>query len=252
MVPGFWDANPKAMFFSGLFLGVAVASSLGFGVILGSLWTGKPVGGQVAVAAGTGEVPTNPGAVEEQQPAPPANPVQPFDEKNDHLLGNKNAKVTLISYSDFQCPYCRRFIPTIQETLKKYPKDVRVVFRHFPLSSIHPFAQKAAEASECVTKLGGNDAFWKMHDKLFAASEKGDLTNDVLLTLAKEVGVDQNKVKECLDKDEMKARVEAFFASGNDSGVEGTPATFVNGKLVSGALPFSMFEAELKAAGAKE
>lgn len=244
------------MFYTGLFLGLAITSSIGFGVVLASLWSGKPIGGGLALAANVQPSAPSPAAnngdTQPSQPSAPVKPVKAVDERSEHILGNKNAKVTLVVYSDYQCPFCKRFEPTLQETIKKYPKDVRIVFRNFPLNSIHPYAQKAAEAAECVAKFGGNNAFWKMHDKIFDAAGKGDLTIEVLLAAAKESGVDQNRVKACIDSNEMKARVDADLASGSDAGVEGTPATFVNGKLVSGALPFSAFEAELKTAGAAQ
>jgi len=246
---GFWDANPKTMFYMGLFLGLAVASTVGLGVVLGSLWTGKALGAVVAQNTNTAAV-VDPTA---QPTAAPAKPVKAFDEKTDHLRGDKNAKVTMIVYSDYQCPFCSRFEPTVKEALKEFPKDVRLVFRNFPLSSIHPYAQKAAEAAECVGKLAGNDAYWTMHDKLFDAATKGDLTQDVLLASAKDIkGVDQAKLKTCIESGEMKGRVEADFASGNDAGVEGTPSTFVNGKQVSGAVPYTMLKPELQSAGAKQ
>lgn len=254
-VPGFWDANSKTMFFTGLFLGLAISASLGLALTLGAMWSGKPLGA-TASAANTNTVAAAP--TPSQPATPPANPVKAVDAQ-DHVIGNKDAKVTLIEYSDFQCPYCYKFEASLKQALQKYPKDVRLIFRHYPLTQIHEYAQKAAEASECVAKLGGNSAFWKMHDKLFAitgvATDKNVsavLTDDVLLAAAADSGVDKKKVKTCLDNSEMKSVVEADYASGNDAGVQGTPSTFVNGNQVSGALPFAAFEKELTAAGAKQ
>jgi len=248
---GFWDSNPKTMFFMGLFLGLAVASTIGLGLVLGSLWTGKAFGATIAqnINAANPSVNTPP---TDTNTAPPAQPVKAVDEKADHIIGSKSAKVTLIEYSDFQCPYCSKYEPTLKQALKDYPKDVRLVFRNFPLTSIHPYAEKAAEAAECVAKLAGNDAYWTMHDNLFTAAGKGDLTEDVLLASAKGIkSVDQAKLKSCIDSGEMKARVDADFASGNDSGVNGTPSTFVNGKIVSGAVPYTMLQPEITGAGGK-
>ena len=88
----------------------------------------------------------------------------------DHLKGNKNAEVLLIEYSDFQCPYCQRFHPTTTQILEEYKDQVALVYRHFPLDQIHPYARPAANASECVKDLGGEDAFWKFADKAFGTS----------------------------------------------------------------------------------
>lgn len=86
---------------------------------------------------------------------------------NDHVNGDRNAKVLLVEYSDFQCPFCQRFHPTTKQVLDQYGKDVALVYRHYPLDQIHPFARPTAEASECVAEIGGNDAFWKFTDTVF-------------------------------------------------------------------------------------
>lgn len=87
--------------------------------------------------------------------------------ENDHVNGDRDAKVLLVEYSDFQCPFCQRFHPTTKQVLEQFGKDVALVYRHFPLDQIHPYARPAAVASECVAEIGGNDAFWKFADKAF-------------------------------------------------------------------------------------
>lgn len=226
---GFWDGSAKVMFFMGLFLGIAVASTMGLGLVVGGVLKGGAPSAAVAVAP----VPT-PNLPSGQEPQPQAQPVKPVVDA-DHIRGNKDAKVTMIEYSDFECPFCKRFTPSVDQALKDFPNDVRFVFRHFPLRSIHPSAQKAAEASECAAKVGGNDAFWKMHDKLIAAAS---LSVDGMKTFAKEIGVDQGKFNACLDNGETASIVEAALNEGGSAGVEGTPATFINGKLASGAIPY--------------
>lgn len=247
---GFWDASPKTTFLTGLFLGISVSSLVALLAILLML-TGGKMGGQVAV--------NTPPAVQQQPPAadptaqqqPPAQPVAAVTDK-DHIRGPKDAKVTLIEYSDFQCPFCGRHEPTIEKVLKDFPKDVRLVYRHYPLS-FHQNAQKSAEASECAAKLGGGDAFWAMHDKLFAANDalNGAIGADFYTNIAKDLHLDVAKFKTCLDSGETASIVSADTTTGNNSGVEGTPATFVNGKLVSGAVPYETFKAAVVAAGAK-
>lgn len=228
----------------GLFLGLAVTSTIGLIGAVGYMASAKTTN-TVAVApslpaagaAGTNDV----------APQAPANPVKPVDDKVDHIRGPKDAKVTVIEYSDFECPFCKRHEPSISQLLKTFPKDVRFIYRHYPLS-FHPTAEPAAIASECVAKLAGNDKFYEYHDKLFAASP--DLGNDALKRMAKEIGVKEADFNKCFDGKETLAKVNADMASGNDSGVEGTPATFINGQMISGAVPYATLEAAVKAAGA--
>lgn len=247
---GMWDSHPKTTFWMGLFLGFSVSSFIALLCVLMLVLGGKTSGS--AVAAAPSQVAAAPsGAADAQQPTAdaPSLPPAPVDPAKDHIIGSKNAKVTMIEYSDFECPFCGRHEPTIQQALKDFPKDVRLVYRHYPLS-FHPNAQKSAEASECAFKLGGNDAFWKMHAKLFENNTA--LSLDLYNRLAKEIGLDQAKFKACVDSGETASIVAADEATGNNSGVNGTPATYINDTLVSGAVPYAQFKAQLVAAGAKE
>lgn len=245
----FWAGSPKSMFYMGLFLGIAVTTTIALASVLGMTWSGKMMtGGSQPMAA----APTAPPSYQDPNaPVPPAVPSKPVKEVSDadHVRGNKNAKVTLIEYSDYECPFCKRHEPSMVQALKDFPNDVRIVYRHYPLTSIHPNAQKSAEAAECAAKLGGNDAFWKLHDKLFEISPA--LTPDALVAAAKGLGLNEANFKKCLDSGEMAGRVDSDVASGNDSGVEGTPATFINGQLVSGAVPYATLKSQIQAAGAK-
>jgi protein-disulfide isomerase len=189
-----------------------------------------------------------------QQPAQKEVPKETYAlAKDDHILGNPEAPVRIIEYSDFQCPFCKRFHPTMKQIMDEYGKtgEVALVYRHFPLS-FHPNAMPAAIASECVAKLGGNDKFWNFHDQLFANQDK--LSSDLYLSLAKQLGVNENEFKSCLTDPAIAARVNQDEAEGGSAGVEGTPATFINGKnLDGGAIPYDQgFKAALIAAGAKE
>lgn len=247
---GFWDASPKTTFLTGLFLGISVSSIIALLAVLLML-TSSRVGTQAAVNTPPAQQQPAPTGADPSAQQPPAQPVAAVTDK-DHIRGPKDAKVTLIEYSDFQCPFCSRHEPTMAKILKDFPKDVRLVYRHYPLS-FHPNAQKAGEASECAAKLGGNDAFWTMHDKLFAANEalNGAVNADFYQNIAKDMRLDVNKFKSCMDSGETASIISADAASGNNSGVEGTPATFVNGKLVSGAVPYETFKASVVSAGAK-
>jgi protein-disulfide isomerase len=168
----------------------------------------------------------------------------------DHITGGKNPQVYLVEYSDFQCPYCKRHEPTIQQVLKTYGGKVAVVYRHYPLS-FHQNAQIAAEASECASEQG---KFWQYHDVLFDKGQ-GDgtgLASADLKKYAVDLGLNTAKFNTCLDANKYSAVISADQASGNSYGVNGTPATFVtdtngNGELVSGAVPFETMKAAIDA-----
>lgn len=245
---GFWDGSAKVMFSMGLFLGVAVSSTLGLGLVVGGVIHSGNTVGTVAVA------PTPSGAGADNNPSAgnptPSQPVKAVV-ASDHIRGNKDAKVTMIEYSDFECPYCKRFSPSVDQALKDFPKDVRLVYRHFPLRSLHPSAQKAAEASECAAKVGGEGAFWKMHDKLIAMDP---MSVDAMKQAAKDIGIDQGKFSTCLDGNEMANAVSQSLSEGGAAGVQGTPTTFVNGQELSGAVPYDGaggLKEALQKAGAK-
>lgn len=244
---GMWDSSPKLTFWLGLFVGIAASSVLALVLVFGMLMNGSRVlGGAVAQAPTPTDQPSA-AAPTPSAPQPAAAPVKAVTD-SDHLLGKKDAKVTVIEYSDFQCPFCSQIEPALEQMRKDFPNDVRMVYRHFPLS-FHESAQKAAEASECAAKLGGNDAFWKMHDKLFANQQL--LGTELYTRLAAELGLNAANFKKCLDSGETASIVSSDMASGNDAGVNGTPATFINGKLISGAVPYAQLKQELVAAGAK-
>jgi len=157
--------------------------------------------------------------------------------KDDHVQGDKNAKVTLIEYSDFQCPFCSRHVPTLDKILADYQGKVRLVFRNFPLTSLHPYAQKAAEAAECA---GDQNKFWEMHDKLFANQDA--LTVDNLKQYAKDLGLDSSKFDSCLDSGKYVERISTQATEAQAAGITGTPGTFVGSTLVKGAYPYDTFK----------
>lgn len=242
--PSFFDGGSKTLFYTGLFLGVACTLIVVMAYML--------FGGLSATSAKA--VANNPSAAA-QPPAtgdnylPPAGPVADVDPSSDHIAGSDNPAVVLIEYSDFECPFCSRHLPSIKQALADFPNDVQLVYRHYPLTQIHPSAQKAAEASECVADLAGEDAFWEFHDKVFAAQDAG-LSVAVFKQIAGEMGLDQGKFDTCLDSGEKAPIVADDVASGNDAGVQGTPATFVNGSLISGAVPYATLKSAIEAAGA--
>ena len=150
--------------------------------------------------------------------------------------GPADAPVTIVEFSDFQCPFCSRVLPAIEETIKTYGDQVRVVFRQYPLN-IHPQAQKAAEASLCANDQG---KFWELHDAMFA--DQRNLAVEQLKAKAAAVGVDAAKFDACLDGSKYAEKVAEDMNHGISVGVNGTPALFVNGRFLSGAVPFSEIE----------
>ena len=166
----------------------------------------------------------------------------------DHIRGNNNAKITLIEYSDLECPFCQSLHPTMRQLMDEYGDQIRWVYRHYPLS-FHANAQKEAEASECVAELGGNDAFWSFVDKIFertTATGTG-FALDALGPLAAEVGVNQSQFQTCLDEGRYTQLVTDSIAEGTAAGVSGTPATFIvaadgTSQLLVGAQPIDSFK----------
>lgn len=183
--------------------------------------------------------------------APAVGNIRAVDD-SDHIRGNKNAKVTLVEYSDYECPFCKRFHPTMEQVMKEYDGKVRWVYRHFPLDSIHPRARPAALASECVSNIGGNDKFWEYTDKLFEGTPES-LTDDELTSIAGELGINAGKFSSCYSSKQFEAKVNADAQDGQTGGITGTPGTIVidgkgNKKLIPGALPYESVKQEIEAA----
>ncbi len=150
--------------------------------------------------------------------------------------GPAAAPVTIVEFSDYECPFCSRAEETVKEVMKTYEGKVRLVYRDFPLP-FHPHAQKAAEAAHCAEDQG---KYWDMHGRLFANQQK--LGEDDLKEHAKSLGLDAAKFERCLASGEKAAVVEANKKAGAEVGVTGTPAFFINGILLSGAQPIGEFK----------
>jgi len=168
----------------------------------------------------------------------------------DHILGSPDAPVKLIEFSDFECPFCKRFHQVMKRIMDEYGEDGRVawVYRHFPLDSIHSKARKEAQATECANELGGNNAFWAYSDALFEATPSNDRMDLALLPqIAEQIGLDKAKFEACLGGDlrggKYAAHIEADNQDAIASGGTGTPYSLViapNGKIfpVNGAQPY--------------
>ena len=162
-----------------------------------------------------------------------------FDVKvgNAPTFGSQSAKVTIIEYSDFQCPYCAEGAKVLKALKEKYGKKIQVAFKQYPLP-FHTQAKKAAVASMCIHEQG-SDLFWKMHDEMFLNQDKLNITD--LKALAKKLGAKSEIFDKCLDDNKYLAHVEKNIQEGKDIGVKSTPTFFVNGQLIAGALPIEVF-----------
>ncbi|MFH0804589.1 MAG: thioredoxin domain-containing protein [Patescibacteria group bacterium] len=233
---------PKVAFTTGILAGITLMSLVGFGMMYSIARTNDGTTKKTANTNTAGTVAgTNVNAANTNAAAVPTK-VDIALRADDHVRGDSTAAVTLVAYSDFQCPYCSAVNPTIEKVLADYPGQVRLVFRHFPLS-FHENAQKAAEASECASVQG---KFWEMHDKMFANQSK--LTIADLKGYAKELGLNATKFNSCLDDGTYASKVQTDETQGGQYGVNGTPATFVNGTLISGAVPYAQFKAAVDSA----
>src|SRR5262245_13892496 len=163
-------------------------------------------------------------------------PRQKVDIAGHPAKGPADAPIELVEFSDFQCPFCQRANPTVDQVLKTYGDKIHFVYRHFPLPS-HPNARPAAEAAACAGEQGH---FWQFHDQLFANPTK--LTNDDLKAHAAAIGLDATKFNACFDGHRLKAEVDKDIAEGSEAGVTGTPAFFINGRSLEGAQPFEAFK----------
>ena len=156
---------------------------------------------------------------------------------DDPSEGSATAPVTLVEYSDFQCPFCGRVMPTLKELRTKYGDKVRIVWKDFPLTQIHPQAFVAAQAGNCAREQG---KFWEYHDRLFANQQA--LQPEFLKKYAGEVGLDTAKFNACLDSSKYEARVQESLGAGNRLGITSTPTVYVNGRMINGAQPIDVFQ----------
>ncbi|MEJ0054136.1 MAG: thioredoxin domain-containing protein [bacterium] len=171
---------------------------------------------------------------------------------DDHILGNPAAPVIIVEYSDFDCPFCKSFNDTLHRIVNEYGANGQVawIFRNFPLTELHPNAQSAAEASECVANLGGNEAYWKFSDLLFANQPADPSTYPSLATQA---GVSGDAVTACLSAGTAKDRVAADSDNAKAAGANGTPYSviLVRGSepvLINGAFPYDTMKQKVEAA----
>jgi protein-disulfide isomerase len=186
---------------------------------------------------------------QERQPNELAKSVPP-PSQDDHLYGDLDAAVTLIEYSDFECPFCKRFHGTAKQLVDASNGQVNWVYRHFPLGFHNPGAQKQAEAAECAAELGGNEAFWTFTDTIYARTRSNGKGFPIenLTPLAAEIGLDQTRFQECLDSERFADKVQQQMAAGARAGVSGTPGNILyhkpSGRVIAihGAQPLERFQ----------
>ncbi len=222
------------------------------GLSVGFLFWGRDSGeGTVALAAANEQVSTapqtagEPAAAGQPQAQPPSQaeasaPVQRYDIPldDDPQLGPGNAPITIVEFSDYECPYCQKFhAETFDRLLESYPDQIRFVYRDFPLASIHPNATSAAEAANCAQEQG---AFWDFHYLLFDGTR--GLNVDAYLAYAQDLSLDSAAFKECLDSRRYQDEVQADFDFAARLGIRSTPTFFINGLPLVGAQPFEVFQ----------
>lgn len=174
--------------------------------------------------------------------------------ENDHIRGNKESGVTLIEYSDFQCPACGAYYPMVKKLEEELGDKVAFVYRNFPLRQLHPNAQIAAQAAEAA---GNQGKFWEMHDTLFEkqkewSSQNKDQTKETLAQYAQSFGLNADQFKNDLESKETKQKVDDDYSSGTRYEVDATPTFFLNGKKIESPKNYSEFKKSIEEVLAKE
>ena len=160
--------------------------------------------------------------------------------KSSQVLGSEDAKVTIVEFSDFQCPACGAAHPVVKQVIKEYGDRILFVYRHFPLLATHQYALKAAEAAEAAGEQG---KFWEYHDLLFANQD--NLKTEDLKNYAKQIGLDMKKFDEALDSGKHKDKVLSDLDDGEKFGVTSTPTFFINGQMNRGVLNLDQFKSAI-------
>jgi len=226
------EASSKSNFVSGLFAGAAVMAVIAF-VIAPGLSSDKSAKEPIDLTAQVED-----SDVYEEENVVPSVASAESNVKvaiGDHIRGDVNAPITIVEFSDFQCPYCSRFHDTMNEVMENYPNEVKWVYKHFPLDSIHPTAREAAEASECA---GEQNKFWEYNDELFDNQSK--IRSSYFPKVAESVGLNLEQFNQCLDSGKYADKVEEDYQEGIELGVRGTPGGFINGEEIGGAQPYSV------------
>jgi len=182
-----------------------------------------------------------PAAARAQPAAAPApDVIQTVEIAGAPLIGPESAPVTIVEFSDFECPFCSRVNPVLEQLRETYPEEVRVAFKHFPLA-FHKQAMVAHKASVAAADQG---KFWEMHDLIFGDRDKLDPAS--LRAHAESIGLDMAKYDASMESPDLEQRIQADMDQGQQLGVRGTPSFFINGRMLSGAKPYADFEQRVK------
>lgn len=244
---GFFSSlSPKASFFVGLGSMIIVFFVVGFFVLLNMVLEDKKDGNNAVANTGAGTVAAG-------EVTDPNAPVELADvTEADWIRGKDDARITLVEYSDLECPFCKRFHETLNQLMATYPNDVRWVYRHYPLASLHPKAAKEAEATECAGEQGGEEAFWKYTDRLYEITPSNNgLDPAELPKIAEYAGLDVSRFNECLSSGKFKTKVDSQTNDAIRAGGQGTPYSVIlvdNEKIpvTGGAVPFEQLDAFVK------
>ncbi len=243
----------KRMFMKGAITGIAVVAVLGGVFLAGKNYGGGSGSRSTGSTVSTGS--PQPSAPIPNQPQGPSGDIQiAAVTDKDWVRGNKKAKLAVIEFSDLECPFCKRFHPTMQQLLKEFPNDVKWVYRHFPLTSLHPKAPKEAEATECAGDLGGNDGFWKYTDRLFEITPSNNgLDAAQLPQIAQDVGLNRAKFEECLNSGKYAQKVQDHYNQAIAAQGTGTPYSVIltqDGQKipVQGAVPYEQLKSAVQSA----
>ena len=177
--------------------------------------------------------------------------IRPVDIDTDHIKGNPEASVTIVEFSDLECPFCGRLHPTLTKIIEEFPDDVRWVYRHFPLTSIHSRAMSAAIASECVAREAGNTAFWEFIDSVFASQNR--IGDSLYLQIAENIGIPRTTFQTCLQDKTIISLVDEDRREATSAGASGTPFSIIiaaDGRFLpfSGALPYEQIRSMVEQA----
>lgn len=246
---GFSHLSPTTSFLIGFIGAILVLCTLGFFVFLGFFIKGKiawPTAEMIKEKAGLNNSATNPPSQPESL-TEPAGTVIPVSGR-DHVRGSAEAKLTLIEYSDFECPFCKKFHNTMKQLLADYEGKIRWIYRHYPLS-FHANAQKEAEAAECAYNLGGHEKFWQYADRIYERTTSNGTSFALadLSKLAAEIGLNKKVFEKCLNEGQFKDFVSQSLKEGAAAGIQGTPGTvLINAKgeksLIKGAYPIDLMK----------
>lgn len=224
--------SSKTGFVAGIIVGILALSTIGFFILLGVVLKGGGIGALSASSASPA-VAAAPSPLPGPSLAPPPSPeniVVKAVSKDDHVRGDRKAKISVIEFSDTECPFCKRFHPTMQQIVEQNKGAVNWVYRHFPLRSLHKKAAKEAEATECAAELGGNEVFWKYVDRLFEVTPSNDgLDASELPNIAETVGLNRAKFETCLASGKYASKVADQEQQATAAGAQGTPHSIVLG-----------------------